>query len=237
MLTNVRSYLPKRETVEALLEDNSTDLAIFTESWLNPDIQDNELLSAKSSYCIHRQDRLGRRGGGVVALVKPSLPSSRIDAECRHEILCVNLTFPTSKTVLIACYRAPDSDDNFTQELYSVVLDLTSRFPRSNFLLCGDFNFPDIDWVHLAAHSPLSRNFLDLCLMFNFAQMVTMPTRGTNILDLFLVSTPDLVNSVQCVDGISDHKILLIGLSIPIPTRQPLNKYIRDYNKANFFQN
>lgn len=101
-------------------------------------------------------------------------------------------------------------------------------------MLCGDFNFPDIDWVNLAAHSRLSKNFLDLCLMFNFAQMVSMPTRGANILDLVLVSTPDLVKSIQCVDGVSDHKTLLIGLSIPIPTRQPLNKYIRDYNKADF---
>lgn len=159
MLTNVRSYMPKKETVEALLEDNSTDLAIFTESWLNPDIQDNELLSKTSSYIIHRLDRPGRRGGGVVVLTKPSLPSSRIDIDCRHEIMCINLNFPTSRTILIACYRPPDSDDDFTRELYSVVLHQTSCFPRSNILLCGDFNFPDIDWFNLVAHSRLSENF------------------------------------------------------------------------------
>lgn len=100
-------------------------------------------------------------------------------------------------------------------------------------MLCGDFNFPDIDWVNLTAHSCLSRNLVDLCFMFNFVQMVTMAMCAANILDLVFVSTPDLVSSIQCVDGISDHKILIIGLSIPVSTRQPL-KYICDYSKGNF---
>lgn len=35
LLANVRSYLPKKEAIEALLLDNNTEVAIFTESWLN----------------------------------------------------------------------------------------------------------------------------------------------------------------------------------------------------------
>ena len=39
--------------------------------------------------------------------------------------------------------------------------------------------------------------------------MVTEPTRGDNILDLFLTSNPTLVNSVRSNPGISDHDGML----------------------------
>lgn len=73
-----------------------------------------------------------------------------------------------------------------------------------------------------------------MTLTFNFTQMVNTPTRGANILDLVLVSNPDIVKSLSSVEGLSDHNLVLFNLCIPRPVRQRSIKHIRDYNKANF---
>ena len=41
-------------------------------------------------------------------------------------------------------------------------------------------------------------------------QMVTSPTRGKHILDLFLTTNPTLVNKVSALPGLSDHEIMLL---------------------------
>lgn len=220
--------------MQTLLEDTSTDIAILTESWLTPDIHDNELRHSNTHFTSYRLDRNRRREGGILVFVKDSLPSQTVTISTNFEILCVEIILPTCKNILIACYRAPDCDHSFTDDLQNVLFDLTSRFPHANFLLCGDFNYPDIDWDNLCASSRQSRDFLELCLLFNLSQSVTMPTRGTTTLDLVLVSNPDLIQSVSCIPGLSDHNVVLFSLSIALPSRRPSKKLIRDFNNANF---
>ena len=60
--------------------------------------------------------------------------------------------------------------------------------------------------------------------------MVSKPTRGDNVLDLFLTSNHTLVNKVEILSGISDHEISLSNVSIkPKMSRQkpravPINR-------------
>lgn len=220
--------------MEAFIDDSNTDVTVLTESWLSSDISNDELLHNQSNFAIYRADRVGRRGGGVLVLIKSCVTSFPVPINTSHEILCVNITLPTSTNILVACYRAPDCDSSFIDDLYSVLLDLQTRFPHANYIICGDFNFPDIDWNFLTATSRQAKEFLNLTLNLNLTQSVSTPTRGANILDLVLVSKPELAQSFSCIDGISDHRIILFTLSIPIPLRQPSRKYIRDYSKANF---
>ena len=41
-------------------------------------------------------------------------------------------------------------------------------------------------------------------------QMVTSPTGGQNILDLFFTTNPTLVNKTSILPGLSDHDIVLV---------------------------
>ena len=60
--------------------------------------------------------------------------------------------------------------------------------------------------------------------------MVTSPTRGQNILDLFFTSNPTLVNTVTVIPGLPDHDIVLAEvnsrpeLSKEVPRNIPLYK-------------
>lgn len=170
----------------------------------------------------------------MLVFVKSSIPSFPVKITCSHEITCVRISLPSSTVILTACYRAPDSDSTFVDDLCSVLSNLHFRFPNAEHVVCGDFNFPDIDWNNLYAPSRQSNEFLDMVLTFNLMQTVKIATRGTNILDLILVSNPDFIRSLSCVDFLSDHKLLLCDLSIPIPMKQPSIKYIRSYKRADF---
>ena len=43
---------------------------------------------------------------------------------------------------------------------------------------------------------------------------MTSPTRGQNILDLFLTTNPTLVDNVSITPGLSDHDIVLIQVNV-----------------------
>ena len=44
--------------------------------------------------------------------------------------------------------------------------------------------------------------------------MVTSPTRGPNILDLFFTTNPTLVDNISITPGLSDHGIVLTKANV-----------------------
>ena len=51
--------------------------------------------------------------------------------------------------------------------------------------------------------------FLDYLNDNALSQMVNTPTRGSNILDIFVTNRPALVDTCDTIDGISDHEAVL----------------------------
>ena len=92
----------------------------------------------------------------------------------------------------------------------------------------GDFNFPDWDWKkrilkentqHVNLHLQFSQALDDHSLV----QLVEVPTRINNTLDLLLTNKPSLVNRLEVIPGISDHDIVFAELEIsPCRKKQKL---------------
>ena len=57
------------------------------------------------------------------------------------------------------------------------------------------------------SYPPIYKYFVSCLDDFGLVQMVSEPTRGDNIFDLFLTTNPTLVNSVEILPGLSDHDI------------------------------
>lgn len=68
--------------------------------------------------------------------------------------------------------------------------------------------------------------------------MVTEPTRtavtSANVLDLILTTTPNLLHSLTCFPGVSDHCCLQFTLNIDISPRTKVTKTIRNYKKGDY---
>ena len=86
-------------------------------------------------------------------------------------------------------YIAHDLTLEQCQNMCNEILEVKSKFKRSYFWSCGDFNFPDIIWETIAnPQYPKPINELYLYLVCYNSQFVTDPTRGNNILDIFLIN-------------------------------------------------
>lgn len=232
--TNIRSVSSKADELGAFIEDTKSDIVVLTETWLRPDIASCEAFAGAENFNIYRKDRQHRRGGGVLIAVTKDISTRVINVDSNLEIVWVSLSSYFVNTLLGVCYRPPDADPGFADDLRSVLAQINASVPHTNIMLFGDFNFPNICWSTLTSPSPESSGFLDVCLDFNLEQVITEPTRLDNILDLVLASNPEIIKSISVVDGFSDHRLLLINLELACPRQTFRSKIIRDYNKADY---
>ncbi|KAK6013448.1 hypothetical protein OSTOST_21234 [Ostertagia ostertagi] len=195
-------------------------------TWLTSKHDTTPLLGVVSSqYDVLRCDRLQKRGGGVLALIKNTMSYEIVHKESLNdafEILIVDLIIRHQTFRLILVYRTPICNTHNCSLLCKVISDFSCSNAPS--LIVGDFNLADIDWHvddQFADCNSISRDFLDMFRSHNFVQFVKNPSRGDSYLDLVL-----------CND---DH--LIHRLEMQAPNRS-LNvaprRWIRDFNKANY---
>jgi len=71
---NVRSLIPKLDSLKLLLENKPSDVFTVSETWLELSILDNEIRLPAAGYSCVRSDRLGKVGGGCMAYVQDGIP-------------------------------------------------------------------------------------------------------------------------------------------------------------------
>lgn len=167
-----------------------------------------------------------------------SIPSKLLTSPPDLEVVTVELKLKIS-IILCLIYIPPRSNPSYYTNLFSYLDTLFSS--NNKIIVCGDFNFPDINWDTLTGASPHSTSFCELIYKYNLFQHVSDPThtRG-NILDLILSNDTNLVHSISInscnpLPPTSDHfKInFYISTSIPPkPKHQP--QYFLNYSKADW---
>ena len=114
---------------------------------------------------------------------------------------------------------------------------------RGNLWIAGDFNLPQVDWINgkILSGNPnakASSATIDLANDLFLTQIVDMPTRKNNILDLFFTTNPTLINSCRTSPPLSedaDHDIVLVDLDTKPAIPKDADKTIKYlYNKADW---
>ena len=145
-----------------------------------------------------------------------------------------------AKPLLIAAYYRPSEHDQVsTQELKNSLSCVDPS--KQHVWVLGDFNYPKLDWEEnqpiIKQNCPNQEAYLDFVSIIDdscLTQMVSEPTRESNILDLFLTNSPTLVDSVSVVPGIADH-LAVIGVVRLRPTIQKVKpRTVHLYSKANW---
>ena len=75
---------------------------------------------------------------------------------------------------------------------------------------------------------------IDVFSIGGFFRLVTTPTRGQNILDLFATNRPTLVERLSITFGLSDYKIIYVESSLSSVVVQPKPRKVYLWNRANF---
>ena len=150
----------------------------------------------------------------------------------------MKINVPGKSPLILCCaYRAPNLSLNLCQQMCDEIAEIKSKFKKSTFWLCGDFNLPDIDWKSnkIIKHQysvEINQLFLDLASDLGLYQTVENPTRGNNILDLFFTNNVNLIKKTSVVPGVSDHEAVVIESKLFIKTKKPSNREIRLWDKA-----
>jgi hypothetical protein len=141
-------------------------------------------------------------------------------------------------------YRPPHKiGEEYIQRLQSLI----TRIPTSNgahMWLGADFNLGDINWEDEslkplnASHARECRQLLTVTRDSFLEQMVLEPSRVTetmeNTLDLFFTNNSTLINKVEIIPGMSDHKAVYIESNLRPVTTKTAKRKVNQYRKADF---
>ena len=213
-MLNCQSVVAKKESFINLLDVYHPDVVFGCESWLKSCIVSSEVFP--SGYTIYRKDRVDGYGGVFIACRDTLTSNELIFTDSSSELVACKIQL-ADRSSLIACsiYRPPTSNESYLEDLSNQLSQIHSDHPSSALWIGGDINLPDINWLNssVSGHSHslrLNHIFLDFLLDNALTQMVSTPTRGTNILDIFITDRPSLVESCDTVDGIGDHEAVFV---------------------------
>lgn len=226
LYANARSIVNKTDKLCLEIESRSHDIVVLTETHLDDSILDSEIFPANFIVFRNYRRHLGRYGGGVLIAVRNTLKAHRRDdIACQSELLFADIFLKHNKKITIGVfYRPPNGDLVPLEDLQRVLGEISS----TDLILFGDFNLSEIDWNNTISlrDSPLY-NLLMAIVYDNFlTQMVNLPTRSQNILDLILTTSTDYVQDLHVGEPFSDHNQITFNINCaPYEERKPQKQY------------
>ena len=238
LIVNCRSLNANKGSLNPAVGYINPDCIIGTESWLNPNIKDSEVMP--EGYTAFRKDRDDSRGGAFIA-IKDVYNSSLIQSQGEHsEIVWTEVEIDKAPNLMIGSYyRAPSSSIESINDLRQSLEALPTSSTTKTIILGGDFNAPDVNWdipaVNDEAHNKSIQE--DLILATNESelnQLQEKPTRGDNILDLFFTNNTSLLKYIDVVPGISDHDMVVVDQDLRPVYNKPKQRKIYKFKQANW---
>ena len=193
---NVHYLYPKLDEIKILLHEQNIDILCLCEAFLNQEFCDDELKI--NGYDFIRKDRQ-THGGGLIIYIKSYLSFiHHVDLETNElESIWVEFKHNKQKSFFTCyCYRPPSSTidwiNKFENNLEKAISD------NREIIILGDFNFN-----LLTEHQTDSatKSWIRMINAFNFQQLITKPTRVTNIsetlIDHVYSNNPENVQKMQ----------------------------------------
>ncbi|KAI5708382.1 hypothetical protein M8J77_021503 [Diaphorina citri] len=228
---NAHSIRPPVKYIEIkeIFAGTPADIICITESWLDSSISNAEV--SLQGYNLIRNDRLGKRGGGVAIYLNNAfsykiLSSSPSNYSASPEYLIIEVTISSSKIMLAVVYHPPKTgplDDFFDA--------IESHLPNYNHrVVCGDFN------CDLSITNSRSAQLRSLFSDLNLHILPLLPTHHTatshTLLDLLVVGDEDsVITHGQLPVGSSHHELIYLILNIFPPKHQPKFITARDFRR------
>jgi hypothetical protein len=212
------------DDIYATLVSRKAHIFAATETWLHDGIEDG--LIQLPNYIHHRNDRQNRKGGGACVWIHTSMTAKRLLPTNQPEFLdSVWLSIPAARLIFVCMYIPPDNALSCRSVIDEYVISNCDAFlcSRCDFevVLCGDFNRYNIQ--NVLTH-------LDL------VNLVTEPTRGSALLDYFLISlalsTNYTVNVTSPIAN-SDHSSICATPDITASNRKGVKKHLYDLRQEN----
>ena len=178
--------------VQSLTYSQLYDLLCITETWVNTEIHNNEILL--QGYIIYCNDR-SSRGGGVLVAVSVKIPSKIVLTAQDAELVAIQINTPVP-TVVACLYIPPHSPPSLISAISHHIQEMSSIC--EDIIILGDLNHPLIDWSSLTGNSNSGSIICDCFFNLNLSQLVTEPTHTEgNVLDIVATNNPQAITSLS----------------------------------------
>ena len=197
--------------------------------------------SRKRAHIVYIEKTEISNGGGVMLLVHKNISHMPItELENDSESIWVKVFANKTSQFVASCYRPPGNTSEEFQ-LFREQLDYIRTHHKGKKLpsvhVLGDFNFKDTDWPdrHSKSDSTLSQwegqILIGIMNDHGLEQMVHLPTREKNTLDLILTTLPGQFQDVHNPDKLSGHDTIsgTLKIFIPPPNKETSEKCISIY--------
>ena len=210
---NARSIINTKTELNIMVDYIKPHIIEITESWANDDIKDAEL--GLEGYVMFKNDRMGRRGGGVLLYIKETIPAYELqlqeEADC-NEAIWYNLVRGRTTVTIGVVYRCP----NITELNNETIQNAISEVSKRDCIIMGYFNHGNIKWDLLQSTGVEEQKFLCLVQDNFLTQHVLEPTRAARVLYIVLSSQKEFVDNVVIQEplGSSDRNQLHFNINV-----------------------
>lgn len=198
---NLRGLRTKTNEFFMGICNNTSDILIFSETWLIESIYDGELVDDR--YMLFRRDRDAyatnkSMGGGVMIAVNKFLfPNVKInmDWQTKAEDLWITITHSGKKYHICCAYINSDINQLIVFEHYHKIDELVSRFPNDEFVILGDYNLPHLVTSNgiLNGYNTFARKLINTINFCGLNQCSLVRNVNDRTLDLVLCSNNSAV--------------------------------------------
>lgn len=200
---NVISLLANFIQLRDYILSNDFDIVGVTETWLHDGVDEERVKVDR--YTFIRQDRLGRRGGGVGMFIKNDINFNILFRESSEYVDHIWIKILLQKTCYVIgnLYRPPNSNSgHFFNSFEDTLTDIYTNYEHITCL--GDFNINMLD-----LDSELCTRLNSIIDVFSLRQLICEPTRISNtsisLIDLIFTNVENVIE-VGVVDAlIADH--------------------------------
>ena len=251
MYTNADQLLNKIEDLKVAISGSDIDIIMITE--VIPKAQKKPIpkcILNVEGYNLFlnfdcTQENLGESGiRGVAIYIKNTIESEEVKlCNVHKDHLWIEVKLKGNDKLLCGCiYRSPAKDKAMetTKQINQIFHSLNS-INFSHLLICGDFNYPEIDWDTEYVNVESIKLFLQTIQSNFLHQHVCKPTRfrsgqEPSLLDLILTNEEGMINDLNHYPGIgdSDHECLVFKLKcyVDYSKEKPLKPLFdkADYN-------
>ena len=234
---NSRSVRNKIDLLRGLASVERPEVIAITETWIDTEGRDFKSEFEIEGYNVFHKDRKGRTGGGVAIYVDDSLNSfisSTVETGVNNESLWIEIVNGRDRLLIGCIYRPPSLSREETSLIYQEISAAATRY--NNVCIMGDFNFRGIDWVNNVGRTREEEEFLDVINDNFLRQLVNVPTRENNILDLVLTNRDDLVNNLEVGGrlGNSDHEELRFNIMLSCKKNNVNRALVPDFRRGSY---
>jgi len=144
MSLNIQSIVSKRASFALLLEDHNPDIVIVSETWLSPDVYNNEFFP--NGFHVFRKERADGYGGVLLAC-RDSITCQELTFDTNSEAVVCQVTLSCHQSVIICSFNRPlNNNIHSVKDLCDLFTNITTKYPNIPIWLAGDLNLSNIDW-------------------------------------------------------------------------------------------